>query len=91
MNTENKNIYQEIVRITSEYLGPAGQRFVDRHIENHLKKSPSDISVADIDELAKWIKASMSILTKDQQLVEEHTDRILNLAMSSQERISNAP
>jgi hypothetical protein len=89
MNREERDTYQEIVRITSEYLGPAGQRFVDRHIKSHLKKNPSEVTSDDIENLVKWIKASMSVLTNDQQLIEEHSERILKLATNNRDRVAN--
>lgn len=89
MSREPINTYTELVRITSEYLGPAGQRFVDRHIENHLKKSPPEISAKDIDGLTKWIEASMFLLTNDQMLIEEYIDRISELENTSKERVPN--
>lgn len=73
-------LYQQAVTITSEYLGPAAERFINRQLTYHLGKDPQELTKQDIPELAEWVKVSIAILTEDDALVKEFTKRIMNLA-----------
>ncbi len=85
MQQSNK-LYNQIVDLTQEYLGPAAQRFIDRQIVHHLKKSPQKISVGDISELNSWVKISLSLLTEDEVLVDEFCNRLKKLAKDTKVR-----
>lgn len=74
------NVYQQAVLITSEYLGPAAERFINRQLIYHLGKEPHDFTHQDVPELAKWVKVSIAVLTEDDDLVKEFTKRIMSLA-----------
>lgn len=76
----NVTLYQQAVTITSEYLGPAAERFINRQLTYHLGKDPQELTKQDIPELAEWVKVSIAILTEDDALVKEFTKRIMNLA-----------
>lgn len=73
-------LYQNLLAVTTDYLGPAARRFVDRQIDSHLRKSPEDITKKDIKTLADWSKISMSLLTNDKQLINNYVNRLMNLA-----------
>jgi hypothetical protein len=47
-------IDKECLAVLAEELGPAARTFLDRQCRNHLRKDPSTLEKADIDELAKW-------------------------------------
>jgi hypothetical protein len=72
-------LYDNIVTVIEGYLGPAGQRFVDRQIESHLQKSPTEITVSDLAQLTDWIRVSLSLITDDRQIVEECVDKLHQL------------
>ncbi len=72
-------LYDRIVRVTHVYLGPAADRFIDRQIRNHLHKAPQDISFSDLDKLIDWIRAAVSFLTEDSEIVEEYTAELSKL------------
>ena len=74
------HIFNQAVQITSDYLGPAAERFIARQVAFHLHKDPQQLTAGDIPQLAEWIKVSIAILTEDREMVEEFTDRIMNLA-----------
>ena len=74
------SIYQQAVTITSEYLGPAAERFINRQLVYHLGKEPQNLTRKDIPELAEWVKVSIAVLTEDEKLVREFTARIMSLA-----------
>ncbi len=77
---KNTNLlYCKVVTITEDYLGPAAKRFIDRQIENHLNKDPESITKADLAELNDWIVAVVSLLTEDEKVVSEYTNRLESL------------
>ncbi len=74
-----KELYQEVVSITQDYLGPAARRFVDRIISFHLDKDPHQLTKKDIPQLTEWIKVSLGLLTEDKSMVDDCEKRILKL------------
>lgn len=72
-------LYDQVVDVTSDYLGPASRRFIDRQITNHLEKRPEDINQNDLHELIDWIKAAIAVLTEDKKLIHEFTERLQKL------------
>lgn len=74
-----KNIYQQALVITRDYLGPAAERFLSRQINFHLQKEPELLTKRDIPQLAEWVKVSIAILTEDKSMVDSFTKRILKL------------
>lgn len=76
--SDNK-LYKELINVTSSYLGPSSERFIDRQIKNHLNKEPNQVKSSDIALLIDWIRLSMSILTNDDRLVKEYISKIKKL------------
>lgn len=74
------NLYEQVVNITQEYLGPASDRFVTRIIGAHLDKEPEQLKKKDIPQLSQWIKISLGLLTENRKIVDECEKRILQLA-----------
>jgi hypothetical protein len=68
----NSLLYDQVVKITYEYLGPAADRFVTRQIRNHLGKSPEHLRKADLKDLIAWINLAMSLLSEDKNLVQRY-------------------
>lgn len=85
---DSTSLYQKIVRITHVYLGPAADRFIDRQIQNHIHKEPKDVSAADLDKLIDWIRAAVSFLTEDSEIVEEYTSELEKLTRRQNEGTS---
>lgn len=81
MSTANEtpSLYDKIVRITHVYLGPAADRFIVRQVQNHLHKEPEDVSEEDLMKLIDWIRAAVSFLTEDSEIVEEYTEQLAKL------------
>jgi len=73
-------IYDQVVEVTHVYLGPAADRFIARQVENHLHKSPDELSKEDLLALIDWIKVVVSLLTEDSEIVEEYTNELRKLA-----------
>lgn len=72
--------YRDIVSIVTDYLGPAGPRFVDRQIQSHLGKKPENITPKDVVKLIDWVKISFAFLTEDRQMIKELGDRLARIA-----------
>jgi hypothetical protein len=75
-------IYEQVVEVTYEYLGPAAERFVSRQIETHLKKKPQSLSRRDLKQLTDWIKLAANLLSDDRRLVNAYLND-LNLIVTN--------
>lgn len=78
----NSTVYGQVVRITQSYLGPAANRFIARQVENHLHKSPDELSPSDLLSLIDWIRVIVSLLTEDSATIEEYIAELQKLARS---------
>jgi hypothetical protein len=72
-------IYQQLLDLSSDYLGPASKRFIDRQIVNHLKKEPEKLKPQDMPTLVNWTKVALAFLTEDSQLINEFVSRMQSL------------
>lgn len=66
------SLYEEVVRITADYLGPAADRFVIRQISNHLQKDPQQLERKDLRKLIDWIELAMQLVTDDTAVVDQY-------------------
>lgn len=71
--------YEQVVRVTHVYLGPAADRFIARQVENHLHKAPSELSRDDLANLIDWIRVVVSLLTEDPEIIEEYVAELEKL------------
>jgi len=71
--------YEQTVRITHTYLGPAAGRFVDRQVRNHLHKEPAGMTRKDLVRLIDWIRIAVSFLTDDSRIVDEYIRQLKEL------------
>lgn len=74
-------LYSEVVDITTDYLGPAADRYIKRQIEGHLNKQPDQLKKGDLRTLIEWIKISMSLLTDDHELVDKYIEDLRRLTL----------
>lgn len=79
-DTPDTSLYDEVVRITHVYLGPAADRFIARQVENHLHKAPEELSRKDLASLIDWIRVVVSLLTEDNEIIEEYAAELQKLA-----------
>ena len=77
---QTQSFYKQVVRVSSNYLGPAADRFVTRHINYHLRKQPSELQSTDLPELIDWIRLAMSFITSDQRMVDNYMADLRALA-----------
>lgn len=75
----SNTLYQSVLNITADYLGPAAQRFIDRQIDSHLHKSPQNLTKNDIKKLVEWSRVSMALLTNDKSTVDGYVKNLLSL------------
>ncbi|MDB5166193.1 MAG: hypothetical protein JWM37_265 [Candidatus Saccharibacteria bacterium] len=69
---QSPTLYEQVITVTSDYLGPASERFVSRQIRNHLNKDPADLTRKDLAQLIRWIKATISVLTEDAEIANSY-------------------
>jgi ribosomal protein S13 len=81
-----KDLKDQIIAISQDYLGPASERFIDRQVSVHLNKDFKDITHADLVKLTDWIRLSFALLTNDSRLVDEYIERLMKI---SRGKISN--
>jgi hypothetical protein len=72
-------IYDQVVAITKDHLGPAAERFVARQIKTHLNKKPEDLNAQDIPDLAEWTVLAIGLLTEDKTMVDSYQNELLKL------------
>ena len=82
-SSTNTSLYQEVVKVTHVYLGPAAERFIARQVENHLHKKPEELTRQDLLGLIDWIRVVVSLLTEDSEIIEEYVKELYKLAESA--------
>jgi hypothetical protein len=75
-----KSIFDQVVAVTYDYLGPAADRFVAREVEAHLNKNPEDLTKADIVVLIDWCKLAIALMTDNEKDVDEYSRRLQAIA-----------
>lgn len=75
----SSELYQKVVAITEEYLGPPARRFVARQLSIHLNKNAEQLTPEDVPVLITWTTATLGLLTEDQQLIREYIRKMNEL------------
>lgn len=75
-----RSVKGQLLEVSSDYLGPAAERFIDRQISTHLHKRPEHVSRQDVTKLVDWLRLSFALLTNDVGLVDEYTERLKLIA-----------
>lgn len=73
------SLYEQVVDVVHDFLGPAAQRFVDREIQSHIGKRPEDLTRDDIDKLHEWCKLAIAMMAEDNETVEKFSKNLLDL------------
>lgn len=82
----NNQLYKQVVAITTDYLGPMAQRFIDGHILNHLHKQPKDLTYRDLDHIIDWSDVALACLTEDETIHAEYSARLRELNQENSQR-----
>ena len=77
------SLYDEVVTITYEYLGPAADRFVVRQIRNHLQKDPERLQRKDLRKLIDWIRLAMRLISNDTAVINQYMADLETLAQTN--------
>jgi hypothetical protein len=77
-------LFDRVVSISSEYLGPTADRFMRRQIITHLSKEPEALEPQDIYALVDWVKLTFALLTDDTALIQSFSDELTALADTAQ-------
>ena len=80
----NTSLYNDVVTITYEYLGPAADRFVVRQIRNHLQKDPAQLKREDLRQLIDWIQLAMRLISNDPEDVDRYVADLERIARQRQ-------
>ena len=83
MATDGDSMYVKAVRLTRRYLGPTADNFMARQVENHLHKSPDELSASDLLDLIDWISVTACLFVEDNQLIETYTNALRKMALSA--------
>jgi len=70
-------VYDQVIDATSEYLGPASERFVSRIVETHLGKKPEQLTKEDIAKLHDWSTVAFALLADDAKMVDDYGRSLL--------------
>ncbi len=71
-----QSLYERVVSITEDYIGPAARRFIDRHIQNHLQIKPDQLDIPHLKKLSRWTNTALGYLTNDSAIVDEYAARL---------------
>lgn len=80
MAVPTNKVYSDLVRITTPFLGPSSERFIDRQIRNHLNKEPEEVHKKDLVNLIDWIRLSISLMTDDSRAIQEYIRNLRRLS-----------
>lgn len=72
----DNELYNRVISVTREYLGPVSKRCIDRQITHHLGKRPEEIDENDLKLLVSWIEAVAALLTGDKRSSGELKERL---------------
>lgn len=61
-------------------MGPAADRFIGRQVQSHVHKPPLELTQPDLRKLIAWIRAAVSFLTEDEEVIEEYIAKLQKLS-----------
>jgi hypothetical protein len=73
-------LYEQAVHVGTDFLGPAGERFMRRQISTHLGIEPEQLQRTDMEELVNWVRLTVALLTDDSGHVDAFAERLLALS-----------
>lgn len=75
-------LYAKVVNLTLVYFGPTSENFIVRQLENLLHKPPQEITKSDLKSIIGWIRVVVSLITDDDDLVDEYIQKLKKLHQS---------
>jgi hypothetical protein len=74
----NNDLVKQATALTEAYMGSGAERFINRQITAHLGTTPEQFDASKLDELAKWVELSASLLI-DKAKAKTLADQIRSL------------
>lgn len=84
MVAADRTLYEQLVDVTAQLLGPASERFINRQIRSHLQIIPQQINSEDLRRLEDWLRLGMNVLTDDAETVQEYIEEVQKLEQEYQ-------
>ena len=75
-------LYDEVIRVTQVYFGPATRRFVDRQIRTHIGVEPRKLRKRHLTDLIDWMGVAMALVTEDRKVVNSYKAELRSLTES---------
>lgn len=72
-------LYNTVLKILTDYLGPVSGRFLDRNIRSHLKKEPAELIPEDLPKIVEWIRITIGMVSRDSKMADECAERIAGI------------
>jgi hypothetical protein len=60
-------LYDDAVKLATGFIGPMGQKFIDRQLATHLSIGPAQLTHDKLAELSKWCLASARLVIDEKQ------------------------
>jgi hypothetical protein len=80
----DKTLYDRTVRVSEDYLGPAGERFIRRQISTHLNIEPEQLNKQNLGKLIDWSSIAFAMVTKNPKDVDDFTRDLQSLALNKE-------
>lgn len=76
----NRTLYHKAVKVSEDYLGPAGERFIRRQISTHLQIDPEKLDKKSLSKLIDWSVIAFSLITNSTNDIDAFTKDLKSLA-----------
>ena len=63
-------LYDQVLNVARDYMGPSAERFVVRQLNGHLNIEPHQLTGHHLEELAKWCYTSGKLIMRDERAQE---------------------
>lgn len=80
----NGTLYKKAVRVSEEYLGPAGERFIRRQIATHLHIEPERLDKDKLSQLVDWSSIAFALVTNNDDDVDSFTKDLKALTFETE-------
>ena len=67
---KDNTLYHQIVNVTEDYLGPAGERFIRRQITTHLNMEPESLDKKNLPKLIDWSSIAFAMVTNNSKDID---------------------
>jgi hypothetical protein len=79
----NGTLYKKAVRVSEEYLGPAGERFIRRQISTHLHIEPERLDKTKLSQLVDWSSIAFALITNNDEDIDSFTQDLKALTVET--------